>query len=72
MERVMEYSHLITMAQKYSSLKGKINFTLIFKILTMYFAEVKELDKIIHLQLMISSAVSEREVGKKQMCSGVK
>lgn len=68
----MEYSHLITTVQKYSSLKGKINFPLIFKILTMYFAEVKQLDKIIHLLLMISSAVSEREVGKKEMYSGVK
>lgn len=68
----MEYSHLITTVQKYSSLKGKINFPLIFKILTMYFAEVKQLDKIIHLLLMISSAVSEWEVGKKEMYSGVK
>lgn len=50
----MEYSHLLTTTKKYSSLKGEINFPLAFKILTMYFAGAKCLDKIIHPVLMIS------------------
>lgn len=66
----MEYSHLITTTQKYSSLNGKINFPLIFKILTMYFAGAKQLDKIIHSLLMIRSIVSEREAGKRRYTLG--
>jgi len=66
----MEYSHLITMTQKYSSLNGKINFPLIFKILTMYFARARMLDKIIHSLLMIRTIVSEREAGKRRQTLG--
>lgn len=66
----MEYSHLITMTQKYSSLNGKINFPLIFKTLTMCFAEAKQLDKIIHSVLMIRNIVSEREAGKRRHTLG--
>lgn len=66
----MEYSHLINTTQKYSSLNRKINFPLIFKILTMYFAGAKQLDKIIHSLLMIRSRVSEREAGKRRHTVG--